>query len=121
MASHVSTYMSMEKSIKWEGNQFVEEESYKKERKEKKKEKKKKKVKEKKGRERRGKGNQSSVRRSKLIRPRSKVRIFDEGYTPRGRDFSYFGLFSIIRAVGLCLCPKGLFCQISKYGNVALF
>ena len=29
MASHVSTCMSMEKSIKGEGNQFVEEESNK--------------------------------------------------------------------------------------------
>ena len=37
MVSHVSTCMSMEKSIKGEGNQFVEEERNKKERKEKKK------------------------------------------------------------------------------------
>ena len=44
MVSHVFTCMSMEKSIKGEGNQFVEEERNKKERKEKKK-------KEKKGRE----------------------------------------------------------------------
>ena len=29
----------------------------------------------------------------KLIGPRSKVCIFDEGYDPRGRDSSYFGLF----------------------------
>ena len=41
MASHVSTCVSMEKSIKGEGNQFVEEESNKKEIKEKKKRRKK--------------------------------------------------------------------------------
>ena len=50
MASHVSACMSMEKSIKREGNQFVEEESNKKERKEKK-------ERRKKEREREGKGN----------------------------------------------------------------
>ena len=27
----------------------------------------------------------------------------------RGRDSSYFGLFSTLRVVWLCLCPKGLF------------
>ena len=31
--------------------------------------------------------------RSELVGPRSKVRLFDEGYTPRGRDSSYFGYF----------------------------
>ena len=67
-------------------------------------------------------GERKSVFRwSKLAGTRSKVCIFDEGYTLRGRDSSYFGLFSTIRVVGLCLCPKGLFGQISKYGNVALF
>ena len=31
-------------------------------------------------------------------------------YTPRGRDSSYFGLFSALRAVWLCFFgPKGLF------------
>ena len=53
MASHVSTCMSMEKSIKGEGNQFIEEESNKKERNEKKERRKKKSE-----RERGGKGNQ---------------------------------------------------------------
>ena len=113
----------MEKSIKWEGNQFVEEESNKKERKEKKKEKKKKKKierKRRKGERKRGK-RISAFRRLELVRPRSKVRIFDEGYTPRSRDSLYFGLFSTIRVVGLCLCPKGLFGRISKYGNATLF
>ena len=50
MANHVSTCMSMEKSIKGEGNQFVEEERNKKERKEKKREEKRR-EKKKKGRE----------------------------------------------------------------------
>ena len=58
---------------------------------------------------------------SELFGPRSKVRIFDKGYTPKGRDSSYFGLFSTIRVVGLCLCPKGLFGRILKYENAALF
>ena len=63
----------------------------------------------------------SAFSQSKLIEPRSKVCIFNEGYTSRGRDSSYFGLFSTIRVVGLCLCPKGLFCRILKYGNATLF
>ena len=63
---------------------------------------------EKNGERKRGK-RKSMFRRSELVRSRSKVRIFDKGYTPRGRDSSYFGLLSTIRAVGLCLCPKGLF------------
>ena len=32
-------------------------------------------------------------RLSELVRPRSKVRIFEEGYTPRGRDSSYLSFF----------------------------
>ena len=55
------------------------------------------------------------------IGPISEVRIFDECYTPRGRDSSYFCLFYTIKAMGLCLCPKGLFGRISKYGNATLF
>ena len=76
--------------------------------------------KEKKGREKEGK-RKSVFRWSKLTEPESKVRIFDEDYAPIGRDSSYFGLFSTIRAVGLCFFPKGLFGQISKYGNATLF
>ena len=38
-----------------------------------------------------------AFRRSGLIGPRRKVRLRDEGYAPRGRDSSYFGLFSTIR------------------------
>ena len=113
-------HMSMEKSIKWEGNQFVEEESNKKERKEKNKIRKKIKRKRRKGKRKRRK-RKSEFRRSELVGQRSKVRIFDEGYTPRGRDSSYFGLFSTIRVVGLCLCPKRLFGQILKFRNSALF
>ena len=63
----------------------------------------------------------SAFRRSELVEPRSKVHIFDEGCTLRGRDSSYFGLFSTIRVVRLCLCIKGLFGRISKYGNATLF
>ena len=111
--------MLMEKSINREGDQFVEEEKNKKERKEKKRRKKKER-KRRKGERKRGK-MKSAFRQSELIEPRSKVRIFDKGYTPRVKDSSYFGLFSTIRAVGLCLCLKGLFGRISKYGNASLF
>ena len=62
-----------------------------------------------------------AFRRSELVGPRSKGCIFDEGYAPRGRDSSYFGLFSTLRVVWLCLCPKGLFGRISKYRNAAYF
>ena len=114
MASHVSTCMSMEKSIKGEGNQFIEEESNKKESKEKKKRKRRK-------GERKRRKRKSAFRRSELVRPRSRVHIFNEGYSLRGRDCSYFGLLSTIRVVGLCLCPKLLFGRILKYGNAAPF
>ena len=77
-----------------EGNRFVEEERNKKERKEKKKKKK---------RERKRGERKSAFRQSELIGPRRKVRIFDKGNTPRGKDSSYFGLFSTIRVVGLSL------------------
>ena len=72
-------------------------------------------------RERKREKRKSAFRLSELIGPRSKVRIFDKGYTLRGRDYSYFGLFSTIRVVELCLCSKGLFGRISKYGNAILF
>ena len=51
--------------------------------------------------ERKRKKRKSAFRWSELIGPRSKVCIFVEGYAPRGRDSSYFGLFSIIRAMEL--------------------
>ena len=60
-------------------------------------------------------------RLSELVAPRTKVCIFEKGYAPRVRDSSYFGLFSTIRAMGLCLFLKGLFGRTSKYGNAALF
>ena len=47
--------------------------------------------------------------------------VKSEGYTSRGRDSSYFGLFSTLRVVWLCLCLKGLFGRISKFGNAAIF
>ena len=90
------------------GNQFVEEERNKNERKEKKKREEKKERKRRKGERKRG-TRKSAFRRLKLVGQRCKVCIFNEGYNPRGTDSSYFGLFSSIRAVGLCLCPKGLF------------
>ena len=90
---------------------------------------KKKKKKEEKKRDKEGEGGggggggwrKLAFRQSELIRPRSKIRIFEEGYTPRGRDSSYFGLFFTIRVVGLCLYPKELFGRILKYRNLALF
>ena len=39
----------------------------------------------------------------------------------RGKNSSYFGLFSTLRVVWLCLCPQGLFGRISKYGNASIF
>ena len=59
--------------------------------------------------ERKREKRKSTFRRSELVGPRSKVCIFDEGYSPRGKDSSYFGLFSTIRGYFL------------KYGNAALF
>ena len=59
-----------------------------------------------------------------LVGPRSKVRIFEEDYAPRGRNSSYFGLFisfrllfwadfgtSLCNVYGMgrvCSCFKGL-------------
>ena len=50
-------------------------------------------------------------------------------HAPRGRDSSYFDLFSIIGAVWLSFnalivwpfFPKGLFGKLMGYGNSALF
>ena len=42
--------------------------------------------------ERKREKRKSAFRRSELIGPRSKGCIFDEGYAPRGRNSSYFGL-----------------------------
>ena len=52
-------------------------------------------------------------------------------HASRGKDSSYFGLFSFLRAVWLsfnalrglfgCFCPKGLFGKLMGYGNSALF
>ena len=53
----------------------------------KKREEKKKERKRRKGERKRGK-KKSAFRRSELVGPRSKVYIFDEGYTPRGRGSS---------------------------------
>ena len=56
--------------------------------------------------ERKREKRKSAFRRSELVGPRSKVYIFDEGYAPRDRDSSYFGLFPTLRVVWLCFCPK---------------
>ena len=71
--------------------------------------------------ERKREKRKPAFRLSELIGPRSKVHIFDKDYAPKGRDSSYFGLFSNIRAVGFCLYPKELFDRILKYGNATLF
>ena len=58
-------------------------------------------------------------RRSKLIKARSEVRIFDESCAPRGRDSSYLGLFLSFEllfwyAFGTTLCHVyGMFCGIN--------
>ena len=58
-------------------------------------------------------------RRSELVRLRSKVRIFDEGYAPSGRDSSYLGFFLSFQllfwyAFGITLCHVyGMFCGIN--------
>ena len=102
------------------GGQFVKEGRSRKERRRKKKrerkERKKEREKEKKGRERRRKGNLRSNGRNSLDQG-----VKSEGYTLKGRYSSYFGLFSTIRVVGLCLCPKGMFGRILKNGNATLF
>ena len=97
-----------------EGGRSIKERRRKKKRK--RKERKKERENEKKGRERGRKGNMCSNGRN-LLDQEAKF----EGYTPRGRDSSYFGLFFTIRVVGLCLFPKGLFGKILKYGNATLF
>ena len=105
---------------KWD---FVEEGGSIKEEKEKRKGKKEKKERE--MRRRKGKRKREKKKlvfqQSEFVGPRSKGFIFDEGYAPRGKDSSYFGLFFTLRDVWLCLCPKELFGRISKYGNAALF
>ena len=74
-------------------NQFVEEKDKEKGR-EKKKRKERKKERGNEKNENRERGRKGSRR---FDGPRSKVCIFDEGYAPRSRDSSYFGLFSTIR------------------------
>ena len=95
----MSTCMPMEKSIKGEGNQFVEKERNKKEMKEKKKERKRRK-----GERKRGK-RKSAFRWSELVGSRSKVRILDEGYTLRGRDSSYFWFIFYHKGCGVVSFP----------------
>ena len=43
--------------------------------------------------ERKKEKRKAVFRRSELVKPRSKVRIFDEGCASRGRDSSYLGFF----------------------------
>ena len=58
-------------------------------------------------------------RRSELVKARSKVRIFDEGCVPRGKDFSYLGFFLSFEllfwnAFGTTLCHVySMFCSIN--------
>ena len=90
------------------------EEEKKKEKKERKEEKKGKKEKSKKRRKEGGGFFLSSptFRQSEFVGLRSKVRLRNVGCAQRGRDLSYFGLFSNLRAVWWCFCLKGLFGQI---------
>ena len=84
MACHVSTCMAHVKAINME--MFVQGGGSKKEKEGKKKERERKERKRGKEKRERKKENMKAVfRRSKLIRPRSKVRIFDEGCAARGR------------------------------------
>ena len=69
--------------------------------------------------ERKKKKRKAVFRRSKLVRARSNVRIFDEGCAPRGRDSSYLGFFLSFEllfwlAFRTTLCHVyGLFCSIN--------
>ena len=110
---------------------FVEVGSSKKEKKGKKRERKeRKRGKEKRERrrrkeERKKEKRKAVFRRSELVRARSKVHIFDEGYAPRGRDSSYLGFFLSFEllfwpAFGTTLCHVyGMFCGINW--NMAYF
>ena len=117
----------MEKTIYgvWElfveaGGSKKEKEGKKKERerKERKREKEKRERRRRKG-ERKKEKKKAVFRRSELVRPRSKVRIFDEGCAPRGRDSSYLGFFISFEllfwsAFGTTLCHvDGMFCGIN--------
>ena len=70
-------------------------------------------------RERKKEKMKAVFRRLKLVRSRSKVRIFDEGCTLRGRDSSYLGLFISFEllfwsAFGTTLCHVyGMLCGIN--------
>ena len=118
----------MEKAIYGVWELFVEARSSKKEKGEKKKGEGKKGKKERKRKERerrRRKGERKKekkkavFRQSELVRPRSKVHIFDEGCAPRGRDSFYFCLllaFELLfwSAFGTTLCHVyGMFCGIN--------
>ena len=58
-----------------------------------------------------------AFRRLELIGPRSKVRIFDEGYDPRGRDSSYFGLFLSFKLLFWADFGTGL-CHVYGMGQI---
>ena len=122
MASHVcDTWHAMcqhawhmEKAIYGMWELFVEARSSKKEKEGKKKRRgKKRKRKERERRRRKGERKKEKrkavFRRLELVRPRSKVRIFDEGYAPNGRDSSYLDFFLSYQllfwsAFGITLC-----------------
>ena len=136
MASHVSdTWHAMcqhawhmKKVINMVWELFVEAESSKNEKEGKKKGEGKKGKKERKRKERerrrrkeeRKKEKRKAVfRRSKLVRLRSKVRIFDEGCASRGRESSYISFFLSFEPLfwssfGTTLCHVyGMFCGIN--------
>ena len=47
----------------------------------------------------------TAFRQLEFIGTKSKVRLRDKGYAPRGKDSSYFCLFSTLRVVWLCFFP----------------
>ena len=97
MASHVSECMQIESCIngihKWEmfgeGGEDIKERRRKKERERKER----KRIKEKRERKKEKRKSTCSSNRSSNGRNSLYLCIFDEGYTIRGRDSSYFGLF----------------------------
>ena len=96
----------------------MKEKKKKRERKERKRGKEKRERKRRKG-ERKKETRKAVFRRSKLVRPRSKVHIFDEGCALRGRDSSYLGFFLSFELLfwstfGTTLCHvSGMFCGIN--------
>ena len=69
--------------------------------------------------ERKKEKRKAVFRRLELVRPKSKVRTFDEGCASKGRNYSYLGFFLSFEllfwsAFGTTLCHVyGMFCGIN--------